>query len=73
MTPGSPFSNVVGHDQDSSTFTDVESTQTSDTTDPDAARPVDRDNESSLGVEITPQGTKEAGQDETAGDESTGQ
>lgn len=66
---GSPFSNVVGHDQGSSTFADVESTETSDTTDRDAARPADTGTEPAGGVQ---QG-REAAQDETPGDAPSGQ
>lgn len=67
MTP-SPFSNVVAHDQNSSTFVDVESTQVSDTTDDDNVATRDDGTESSLGVEVTQDHiTHEAAQDETAG------
>ena len=71
---GSPFSNVLGHDQDSSTFVNVESTQTSDTTSETASRPAHSDGtESSIGVELAPDGTTHtSGQDETAGDEPSG-
>lgn len=70
---GSPFSNVVGHDQDSSSFTNVESTQTSDTTSETASRPPDGSTEPAPGVLVAPDGTThEAGQDETAGDAPSG-
>jgi hypothetical protein len=69
---GNPFSNVLGTDQDSSRFKDVESTQTTDTTSETAARPPDSDTESSIGVEVVGGVTHESGQDETAGDESSG-
>lgn len=73
MTTGSPFSNVVGHDGDSSTFQNVESTQTTDTTSQTAVSPTDAGTEPAGGVQVGPGGTHEAGQDETAGDEPSGQ
>lgn len=70
---GSPFSNVVGHDADSSTFQDVESPQKTDTTSLNAVAPVDSGTEPSEPVAVQPDGsTTSAGEDETAGDAATG-
>lgn len=69
---GSPFSNVLGTDQDSSHFQNVESTQVSDTTSETAGRPADSPGESSVGVETDAQGrTHESGEDETANQTDT--
>lgn len=70
---GSPFSNVVGSTPGSSSFKDVEATQTSDTT---AASPssVDSGTEPAGGLTpdpSTPGAQREAGQNETAGDTSS--
>jgi hypothetical protein len=70
---GSPFSNVLGHDPDDSTFQNVKSGQPGDTTSETAARPPDSPSEPSPGVEADAQGdTHVSGQDETAGDASSG-
>lgn len=64
---GSPFSNVIGKDANESTFQDVISTQTGDTTTENASRPVDGDREPSVGVERAADGTTHvSGEDETA-------
>jgi hypothetical protein len=66
---GSPFSNVLGHDPDSSTFVPVETDQRSDTTSETDARPADTPTESSVPVEVATDGsTHEAEQNEAAGD-----
>lgn len=74
MSGGSPFSNVVGHNPDEdSTFERVESSDTSDTTSATEVAHVDNPGESSIGVEGQPGGPEHvAGQDETAGDASSG-
>lgn len=73
MAPGSPFSNVLGLDPDDSTFADIESTQTSDTTSETAARPPDSSSEPSVGVEVSSTGTTHVSeQDETAGESASG-
>lgn len=65
---GSPFSNVVGHAPGDSTFQNVETTDTTDSTDFDRSIPEDGGTEPAPGVESDGQGnTHEAGQDETAG------
>lgn len=71
---GSPFSNVVGHDSDSSNFQNVEATQGSDTTTETGARPADNATEPAPGVEGSAgQGaTHVAGQDETGGQAPSG-
>ena len=72
MSPGSPFSNVLGKDPGSSTFQNVETTQVSDTTTLTGARPPDSPTEPSPGViGATPGTTHESAQDETAGQTST--
>lgn len=69
---GSPFSNVVGHNPGDSTFTDVESTQTSDTTSESQTSTVDSGTESTIA--ITPGAIPhEAAQGETAGEPDPGQ
>jgi hypothetical protein len=73
VPPGSPFSNVLGQDPDDSTFKDVESTQSTDTTTETAGRPPDAGTEPAGGVLSDASGaTHEAGQDETPGDEPSG-
>lgn len=58
---GSPFSNVL-------------SSNTSDTTTETTGRPADTSSEPSFGVETSPTGTThESGQDETPGDASSGE
>jgi hypothetical protein len=69
---GSPYSNVLGTDGDSSHFVNVESAQVGDTTDEDGARPSESDGESSVPVEVDVAGnTHEATQDETEGQTDT--
>lgn len=69
---GSPFSNVLGTDPDSSQFKNVESTQVGDTTSETDARPPDSPGESSVAVEVDAQGgTHVSGEDETAGQTDT--
>lgn len=70
---GSPFSNVVGQAPGDSTFKNVESTNTTDSTDFDDTATTDDSTESSIGVERAADGTThESGQDETVGDASSG-
>ena len=72
MSPGSPFSNVLGKDPGSSTFQNVESTQVSDTTTATGTRPPDNPTEGAPGViGSAPGTTHESGQDETAAQTST--
>lgn len=69
---GSPFANVVGTDADSSTFTNVESTQVSDTTSASAVAARDNPGESSIPILIAQDHSEhESGQDETAGQSDT--
>jgi hypothetical protein len=73
MTPGSPFSNVLGKDPDGSTFENVEPARASDTTTETGQPPPDTGAESSAGVLVDAGAdTHEAGQDETPGDEPSG-
>jgi hypothetical protein len=73
MPPGSPFSNVLGRDPDDSTFQNVESTLSADTTTETGARPPDTGTEPAGGVLTGASGdTHEAGQDETPGDAPSG-
>lgn len=70
---GSPFSNVVGHNPgEDSTFQNVETTQTSDTTSETQTSTVDSGTEPAGGV--TPGAIPhQSGQGETAGETDPGQ
>lgn len=69
---GSPFSLVLGHDQDSGTFTDVLTTQVGDTTTETNVASTDSGTESSVPVEVAADhSVHEAGQDETAAQSDT--
>ncbi len=63
---GSPFTNVLPTDQDSSTFEQVETTQVGDSTSLTNVAASDTGSESSIAVESTVDHvTHESGQDET--------